>query len=190
MSKSDPRRSYTIDPERAAQRYVQREKPDEASMRWRRRRSTIAMVVGLCTIACVFCCFVSVLLGVPQSFIGQWWMKPPRYPGAVEVDFREGQVCVMQSPGVYCYEWFYRTPDPEGQVIDHYRHLEWPLHAPFTFEWRKGRRFDMAWVAESCIYVVSNVSCYQIIVHPSGEGDTEVYILERGAMGGIDPGDQ
>ena len=45
-------------------------------------------------------------------------------------------------------------------------------------------------MAESCIYIVSNISCYQIIVHPSGEGDTEVYILERGAMGGFLPGEE
>ena len=177
-----------IDPERAMQRFVQRERPDEASMRGRRRRATILAVVGFFLVASVFCLFISVMLGVPQSFLGQWWMKPPRYPGAVQTDFREGEVCLMQSPGVYCYEWFYRTPDTEGQVIDYYKHREWPLHLPFTFEWRRGRRFDTAWVAESCIYVISNASCYQIIVHPSGEGDTEVYILERGAMGDIGDG--
>jgi hypothetical protein len=179
-----------IDPEGAMERYTQRQRPDEASMRARRRRSTIALVVGLFVVASIFCCFISGLIGVPQSFIGQWWMKPPRYPGAVEVDFREGQVCLMQSPGEYCYEWFYRTPDSEGQVIDYYRRLEWPLHSPITFEWRRGRRFGLAWVAESCIGITSNVSCYQIIVHPSGEGDTEVYILERGAIGAIAQGDQ
>lgn len=179
-----------INPQQAMERFTQRERPDEASMRSRRRRRTIALVVGLCLLASSLCCFITILLGVPQSFIGQWWMKPPRYPGAAEVDFREGEVCLMPAPGLYCYEWFYRTADTEGQVIDYYQHLEWPLHAPLTFEWRKGRRFSQAWVAESCIYIVSNISCYQIIVHPSGEGDTEVYILERGAMGDIRPGDK
>jgi hypothetical protein len=174
-----------IDPEKALQRFVQREMPDEASRQARRRRNTIIGVLGLFLIASAFCLFIGILLGVPQSYIGQWWMKPPRYPGAVQVDFREGQVCTMNRPGAYCYEWFYRTPDTEGQVIDYYQRLEWFAHAPFAFEWRKGRRFDTAWVAESCIYIASNVSCYQIIVHPSGEGDTEVYVLERGAMGGF-----
>lgn len=159
-------------------------------MRAHRRRNLILALVGLATAALLFCGFISVLVGVPQSFVGQWWMKPPRYPGAVQVDFREGEVCLMQSPGVYCYEWFYRTPDSEGQVIDYYRRLEWPLHPRISFEWRKGRRFTLAWVAESCIPILSNVSCYQIIVHPSGEGDTEVYILERGAMGEIWAGDR
>jgi len=178
------------DPDKALEHYVQRGMPSETQMRARRRRNIVLGTVGIFTAALLFCGFIAGMLGVPQSFIGQWWMKPPRYPGAVQTDFKEGQVCLMQSPGVYCYEWFYRTPDTEGQVIDYYKRLEWPLHSPITFEWRKGRRFTLTWVAESCIAILSNVSCYQIIVHPAGDGNTEVYILERGAMGEIWAGDK
>lgn len=135
-------------------------------------------------------CLVAVMLGVPQSFLGQWWMKPPRYPNATLARYAEGEVCLMPAPAVYCYEWFYRTPDSEGRVLEYYSKVNWPLHAAIAFEWRKGRRFDQAWVAERCLHVISTVSCYQIIVHPSGEGDTEIYILERGAMGDIPQGER
>ena len=164
---------------------MQRKKPDEASVRGRRRRATIIAVLGLFLPASAFCLFIALLLGVPQSFIGQWWMSPPRYPGATAVDFKEGEVCLMPAPGAYCYEWFYRTLDSEAQVLAYYTQLEWPLHKAINFEWRRGRRFTNAWVAEACTYILSNISCYQIIVHPSGAGDTEIYILERGAMGDL-----
>jgi hypothetical protein len=45
-------------------------------------------------------------------------------------------------------------------------------------------------VAEDCVRILSNVSCYQIIAHPSADGDTEIYILERGAMGEIRESDR
>jgi hypothetical protein len=174
----------------ALQRFMQRGTPDEGTRRARRRRGTILLAAGLLLFLCAFCLFISILLGVTQSYLGQWWMKPPRYPGAVQVDYKEGEVCMMPVPGAYCYEWFYRTPDTEEQVLDYYTQREWPLHNRFVFEWRKGRRFTTAWVAESCVYILSNISCYQIIVHPSGEGDTEVYILERGAMGDFKAGER
>jgi hypothetical protein len=165
-------------------------RPDEATLRARRRRSCLRQVVLAVAAASVFCLFISVLIGVPQSFAGQWWMKPPRYPGAVEVTFAVGEVCQMSSPGVYCYEWYYRTDDSVEEVIAYYEDLEWRFHPQITFEWKRGRRFGLNWVAESCIRILSNISCYQIIVHPSPDGDTEVYILERGAMGEIRKSDQ
>jgi hypothetical protein len=165
-------------------------KPDESTLRSRRRRACLNQVALALAGVSLLCLFISVLIGVPQSFAGQWWMKPPRYPGAVEVKFAEGEVCQMPAPGVYCYEWYYRTDDPVEEVIAYYEDLERRFHPDITFEWGRGRRFGLNWVAESCIRILSNISCYQIIVHPATDGDTEVYILERGAMGEIRRGDQ
>lgn len=160
-------------------------KPDESTMRARSRRACLNRIVLAFAIMAGFCLFISILIGVPQSFIGQWWMKPPRYPGAVEVKSAEGEVCLMPAPGVYCYEWYYRTNDSVEEVIAYYQDLKRWFHPKIVFEWKRGRRFGLNWVAESCVQFVSNVSCYQIIVHPSPDGDTEVYILENGAMGKI-----
>lgn len=166
------------------------ELPDEVTIRGRKRRDCLRQVaLGLGGV-CFFCCFISILIGVPQSFVGQWWMKPPRYPGDVEVRFAEGEVCQMLSPGVYCYEWYYRTDDSVEEVIAYYEDLEWRFHPQIRFEWKRGRRFGLNWVADSCIRIFSNLSCYQIIVYPSPDGDTEVYILERGAMGDIRENDR
>jgi len=94
----------------------------------------------------------------------------------------EGEVCLMTSPGVYCYEWYYRTNDSVEEVVDYYENLAWRFHKPVKFEWRRGRRFaSLNWVAEDNVRIFSNICGYQIIVHPSSDGDTEVYILERGA---------
>ena len=164
-------------------------KPDDATLRGRRRRALVTQViVGVLSVAC-FCLFITGLFGVPQSFLGQWWMKPPRYPNAVPFSYEEGwmlhegEVCQMTSPGVYCYEWYYRTNDSIEDVIAYYEQVKWPLHSEIEFEWRRGRRFGLNWVAESNVRIFSNVSGYQIIVRPSPDGDTEIYILERGAVG-------
>ncbi|MDY6877686.1 MAG: hypothetical protein SWK90_16005 [Chloroflexota bacterium] len=163
---------------------------DEATLRARRRRVCLRRVVFALAAAASVCLFISVLLGVLQSFLGQWWMKPPRYPNAVQFTYEEGwmlhegEVCQMGSPGVYCYEWYYRTDDSVEEVVAYYKDLEWRLHSPIKFEWRRGRRFaGPNWVAEDNIMIFSNICGYQIIVHPSPDGDTEIYILERGAMG-------
>jgi hypothetical protein len=96
----------------------------------------------------------------------------------------EGEVCQMTSPGVYCYEWYYRTNDSIEEVVDYYEGLEWRFHRPIEFEWRRGRRFAGSnWVAEDNVRIFSNICGYQIIVHTSPDGGTEVYTLERGAMG-------
>lgn len=166
------------------------EKLDEKTLRARHRRACLNQVVIALVATSLFCLFISVLIGVPQSFLGQWWMKPPRYPGALEIKFAEGEVCLMRSPGVYCYEWYYRTNDSVEEVIAYYEDLGWRFHPGITFEWKRGRRFGLNWVAEDCVRVLSNLSCYQIIVHPSPDGDTEVYILERGAMGEIRESDR
>jgi hypothetical protein len=160
--------------------------PDEATIRARRRRAFLNQAIIALAAVSLFCCFISVLLGVVQSFLGQWWMKPPQYPGAILVKHAEGEVCQMPAPGVYCYESFYRTDDSVEGVIAYYEGLEWPLHRKITFEMKRGRRFGLNWVAEDCVRILSNVCCYQIIVHPSPDGHTEIYILERGAMGKIE----
>lgn len=95
----------------------------------------------------------------------------------------EGTIRAMLSPGAYCYEWYYRTADPVEKVITYYENLKWPLHAPIRFEWKRGVRFGMNWVAEDNVRLFSNVCGYQIIVPPSPDGDTEIYILERGEIG-------
>ena len=161
------------------------EMPDEATLRARRRRACLTQVLLASIALACFCLFISTLLGVPQSLLGEWWMKPPRYPGAVQVKFAEGEVCLMPAPGVYCYEWFYRTSDSVEEVIAHYESLEWRFHPKIQFEWKRGRRFTLSWVADDCVRLLSNISCYQIIVHPSpdNDNDTEVYILEHGGMG-------
>jgi hypothetical protein len=163
---------------------------DEKTLRGRRRRACLnQVVIAFAAVSC-FCLFISGLFGVPQSFLGQGWMKPPRYPDAVSFEHKEGwmlhegEVCLMTSPGVYCYEWYYRTNDSIEEVVDYYENLAWRFHKPVKFEWRRGRRFaSLNWVAEDNVRIFSNICGYQIIVHPSSDGDTEVYILERGAMG-------
>jgi len=163
---------------------------DEASIRRRRLFLLLRQLVIILVAFSCFCLFISGLFGVPQSFVGEWWMKPPRYPNALPYEYkegwmrREGEVCLMTSPAVYCYEYYYRTADTIEQVVEYYESVEWPFHAPIEFEWRRGRRFGSKnWVAEDNIWVFSNIIGYQIIVHPSPDGDTEIYILERGGMG-------
>jgi len=170
---------------------------DEATIRARRRRACLNQVVIAFAVTSCFCLFISTLFGVPQSYLGQWWMKPPRYPNAVPFTYEEGwmlhagEVCQMGSPGVYCYEWYYRTDDTVEEVVAYYEDLEWRFHSSIKFEWRHGRRFGAPnWVAEDNVMIFSNVCGYQIIVHPSPDGDTEVYILERGAMGDYRPSDR
>ncbi len=159
------------------------EKIDDTLLRTRRRRAAVKRILWIVLAASLFCCFISGLLGVPQSFLGQWWMKPPRYPQAELVDYREGEVCQPGSPGVYCYEWYYQTTDSVEDVVAYYENVKWPLHPSFTFEWRRGRRFKESWVAERILSLVGNVSAYQIIVLPSlgAEDQTLIYILEQGA---------
>jgi hypothetical protein len=171
-------------------------RPDEASLRARRRRACLTQTIVACTLGTCLCLFISGFFGVPQSFLGQWWMKPPRYPDAVRFMYEEGwmlhegEVCQMTSPGIYCYEWYYRTDDSIEEVIAYYENLEWRFHDPIKFEWRRGRRFNPNWVAESNVRILSNICGYQIIVHPSPDEDTEIYILERGAMGDYRPSDR
>jgi len=167
-----------------------RQIPDEATMRVRHRRACLNQVILVFVAITCFCLFISGLFGVPQSFLGQWWMKPPRYPNAASFTYEEGwmlhegEVCQMTSPGVYCYEWYYRTDDAVEEIVAYYEGLEWRFHPKITFEWRRGRRFaGPNWVAEDNVRIFSNICGYQIIVHPSPDGDTEIYILERGAMG-------
>ena len=172
------------------------EKPDERTRRIRRIRGCLNQVIIVGVVATSFCLFISGLFGVPQSFVGQWWMKPPRYPGAVRYEYEEGwmlhegEVCQMGSPGVYCYEWYYRTNDSVEDIVAYYENLTWRFHAPIKFEWRRGRRFGPNWVAEDNVRVFSNICGYQIIVRPSPDGDSEVYILERGAMGDYRPSEK
>ena len=173
------------------------QEPDKATIRDRRRRACMNQVILALVAFSGFCLFISGLFGVPQSFLGQWWMKPPRYPNAVQFTYEEGwmlhagEVCQMGSPGVYCYEWYYRTNDSVEEVTAYYEALEWRFHSPIEFEWRRGRRFaGLNWVAEDNVMIFSNICGYQIIVHPSPDGDTEVYILERGAMGDYRPSER
>ena len=160
-----------------------KEKVTERVLNKNRRQAFIRRILFLLFGLSLFCCFISGLLGVPQSFLGEWWMKPPRYPDAELIDYREGEVCQLGSPGVYCSEWFYQTTDSVAAVRAYYEGVNWPLHAPLTFEWRKGRRFKENWVTERTLNLIGNVSAYQIIVLPSfeAEGQTLIYILERGA---------
>jgi hypothetical protein len=169
-------------------------RPDESRTRFWRRRACLNRVIVACVAISCFCLFISGLFGVPQSFLGQWWMKPPRYPNTVPFTYdegwmlHEGEVCQMTSPGIYCYEWYYRTSDSIEEVIAYYEDVNWPFHSEITFEWRRGRRFAaLNWVAEDNVRIFSNVCGYQIVVHPSPDGDTEIYILERGAMGDYRP---
>ncbi|MCX7683147.1 MAG: hypothetical protein N2508_14470 [Anaerolineae bacterium] len=156
---------------------------NEKTIRIRQARA-LARNVALVTLTILcFCTFITALFGVPQSFIGQWWIKPPRYPNAVLYAYEEGTICHMPLPATYCYEWYYRTSDSAEKVIAYYENLHRPLHAPIRFEWRRGARFGISWVAEDNVRILSTVCGYQIIVHPSPDGDTEIYILERGAMG-------
>jgi len=169
-----------------------RDMPDEAAMRARRRRSCLLYAILAFTVVCLFCLLISALMGVPQMFFGWWWMSPPRYPDAVLVKYVEGEVCQSFQPAVFCYEYHYRTDDSVEDVIAYYENLDWALHDPIKFEWQRGRRFGFNWVAEHCIRYVGHVACFQIIARPSldEQGNTEIYILERGAVGEIRRSDQ
>jgi hypothetical protein len=111
---------------------------DEKTIRARRRRAFLNRVVIAVAVVSCFCLFISGLFGVPQSFLGQWWMKPPRYPNTVRFMYEEGwmlhegEVCQMGSPGVYCYEWYYRTNDSIEEVVAYYEGLEWRFHSPIA----------------------------------------------------------
>ena len=79
------------------------QEPDEATLRGRHRRACLNQVTLAFVAFSCFCLFISSLFGVPQSFLGQWWMKPPRYPNAVQFTYEEGwmlhegEVCQMTS---------------------------------------------------------------------------------------------
>lgn len=169
--------------EEAARKYLARGMPDETTRRFRKLRNTLAWLSPFLVFLLLLCLVVSLLLGGPQSFIGQWWMRPPRYPDAQEFDYRAGEICSMPAPAVYCYEWWYRTPDAPEKVKAYYEGLEWWGHPRISFEWKRSHRYGLAWTADSCISVVSAVSCYQIVLLPQ-EAGTTVYILEAGSMGG------
>ncbi len=156
--------------------------PDETAMRRNLRRDRLMRLAWFLLGAFLFCLLISCMLGVPQSFIGEWWVKPPRYPDAILVQYKEGEVCHMPAPAVYCYEWFYRTDDPVDEVKAYFEGLDRGFRPAVRFEWKQGRRFGYNWVAEDCRGVLSTRSCFQIIVHPVGQ-ETEVYILEYGQMG-------
>lgn len=156
--------------------------PDKGTIRRNLRRERLTRLAWILLAVFLFCLFISCLLGVPQSFLGEWWVKPPRYPGATLVDYWEGEVCQMPAPATYCYEWFYWTQDPVDQVKAYFEGLDRGFRPPIRFEWKRGQRFGLNWVAEACRSVISTQSCFQIIVRPV-EGGTEVYILESGRMG-------
>lgn len=161
--------------------------PDEATIRARHRWSKVrSVVIGLLIIVSI-CCFFSTLLGVTQSYLGQWWMHVPRYPGAQQTRRLEGEVCRMYAMSVYCFEWFYRTDASVEEVVDYYEDLSWRFHDPMLFEWRQGRRFNKAWVADDCDRILGDTFCYQIIVRPDPDKDefTQIYILERSGIGDI-----
>ena len=80
--------------------------------------------------------------------------------------------------------------DSVEDIVTYYESLNWRFHAPIRFEWKRGRRFGLNWVAEDNVRVFSNICGYQIIVRPSPDGDSEVYILERGAMGDYRPSEK
>jgi|GEM_PF-1038194 len=169
--------------EEAARRYLARKTPDETTRRFRKWVNTLAWLSPFLVALLGLCLVVSLLLGGPQSFIGQRWMKPPRYPGAQELDYRVGEICSMPAPAVYCYEWWYRTPDSLEQVRAYYEGLEWWGHPKMAFERKRTHRYTSAWAADSCISLLSARSCYQIVLLPEETGTT-IYILEAGSMGG------
>ncbi|MGB9722619.1 MAG: hypothetical protein ACP5OO_05410 [Chloroflexia bacterium] len=169
--------------EEAARKYLARKMPDEKTRFFRKWRNTLAWLSPFFVALLILCLLVSLLLGGPQSFLGQWWMRPPRYPEAQELDYRVGEICSMPAPAVYCYEWWYRTPDSLEQVRSYYENLEWWGHAKISFVWKRSHRYGPAWTADSCTAIISTVSCYQITLLPEDAGTT-LYILEAGAMGG------
>jgi hypothetical protein len=156
--------------------------PDEETLRRNLRRERLTRLAWILLGVLLFCLLISCMLGVPQSFLGEWWVKPPRYPGATLVDYRKGEVCQMPARATYCYEWFYRTQDPVDQVKAYFEGLDRGFRPPIRFEWKRGQRFGPNWVAAGCRAVISTLSCFQIIVRPVN-GETEVYILESGRMG-------
>ncbi len=156
--------------------------PDEATLRRNLRWERVNRLAWLLLGVVFFCLLISCILGVPQSFLAEWWVRPPRYPGASLVEYRKGEVCQMPAPAVYCYEWFYRTEDSVEEVKAYFEGLGRGFRPAVRFEWKRGQRFGPNWVAEACRFVLSAQSCFQIIVHPV-DGETEVYILEYGRMG-------
>ncbi len=169
--------------EEAARKYLARKMPDERTRFFRKWRNTLAWLSPFLVAMLLLCLVLSLLLGGLQSFIGERWMRPPRYPDAQKVDYRRGEVCSMPAPAVYCFEWWYRTPDSPEKVKAYYENLEWWGHPKISFEWKRSRRYGSAWTADSCTSIIGAVSCYQIVLLPQEDGTT-VYILEAGSMGG------
>lgn len=147
----------------------------EANLRRLRRRSCLTLL----GVSLAFCCFLSLLTNVAQSYIGQWLAAPPVYPGAVQTDQRIGQLCVP-TLAVYCYQTFYKTPDTPAQVVafyENYRDIR--FWSPLLFVSENKFPFGQQQSARYCRYVLGYRSCVQISVHPLNVG-SELYIQEIG----------
>jgi len=147
----------------------------EANLRRARRRSCLTLLA----IALAGACFLSLLLGVAQSYVGEWLASPPVYPGAVQTLYRWNGLCTP-TLAVYCVEREFETPDPPDKVVAYYESLRnirfW---APPQFQAENANPFGQQQSARYCRYVIGYKSCVQISVHPLNSG-TELYLQELG----------
>lgn len=147
----------------------------KANLHRMRRRSCLTLL----GVSLAFCCFLSLLTNVAQSYIGQWLAAPPVYPGAIQTDQRIGQLCVP-TLAVYCYQTFYETPDSPAQVVAFYEtYRDIRFRSPLRFAAENRYPFGQQQSARYCRYVLGYRSCVQISVHPLNVG-SELYIQEIG----------
>jgi len=124
-------------------------------------------------------CFLCFLLGIAQSYIGQWWASPPAYPHAVLTERVFGRACTP-TLAVYCVESSYRAPDPPDRVVAYYQSLRsLRFWTPMQFATEHASPYGDQQSARYCRYVIGYKSCVQISIHALN-GGSEIYILELG----------
>ncbi len=162
---------------------------DEREMA-QRRRANRNRTIGLTILGTLlFCGFISVLLGTPQSYVAQALVTLPKYPGAQPADCRNGLDCPV-TLDVYCYNSTYRTSDSAQQVMAYYEGLRRPGFMPSAkFVAENGRRFFGDYQnASVCAEFLGHHSCTEIAVLVKG-GWTEINYLEIGQPGSSSPQD-
>jgi len=148
----------------------------EANLRRARRRSCLtllgAVVIGIC--------LFTLLLGVAQSYIGEWLASPPAYPGAQVTLKAYSRVC-LPTLAVYCTETSYQTPDGPDQVIAYYtNYRDLRFWTPMQFQAEHANPYGDQASTRYCRHVIGYKSCVQISVHPAEGGGSEIYVQEFG----------
>jgi hypothetical protein len=149
----------------------------ETNLRRARRTAWLTALSAVLALAC----FISTLLGVTQSYVGQWWAAPPAYPGATLTSRSYGETCpaaFVQTLAAYCVESFYETGSTSEWVVTYYEDLrELRFPSGLVFKTENAYPFGEQRSARTCRTILGYRSCAQVTVQGQGAA---LYILEIG----------